>query len=116
MKKYDLEERTFNFAKEVRLCMLKLRKIHPFESDIQQVIRASGSIGANYLEANNSLSKKDFLYRLRISQKEAKECHYWLRLISDSSLQENEHSLQILINEVVQLRNILSAIILKSGG
>ena len=71
-KKYNLEERTFQFAKSVRGLVIKLPKTSWFIEDGKQLIRASGSVGANYIEANESLSKKDFLMRLKISRKEAK--------------------------------------------
>jgi len=46
---------------------------------LNSLVRASGSVGANYIEANESLSKKDFLMRVKICRKEAKESRYWLR-------------------------------------
>ncbi len=61
-KPYDLEERTFQFAKEVRLYTKTLEKTIANIEDSKQLARASGSIGANYIEANESLSKKDFIY------------------------------------------------------
>lgn len=82
---YDLEERTFLFGKNVRLLLQKL-KINPFnESDIKQVIRSAGSVGANYIEANESLSKKDFLHRIKICRKESKETAFWLRMLMETS-------------------------------
>ena len=86
MKKYyDLEERTFQFAKNVRLFIKSLIKTAGNIEDMKQVIRSSGSIGANYIEANESLSKKDFVYRIKISRKEAKESIYWLRLLKETN-------------------------------
>ena len=78
---YDLEERTFQFAKAVRLFVKTLPKTIANIKDGKQVVKASGSVGANYREADESLSKKDFLKRMKISRKEAKESAYWLRLI-----------------------------------
>ncbi len=49
--------------------------------DAKQLVRASGSVGANYIEANESLSKKDFIHRIKICRKEAKESRYWLKLL-----------------------------------
>ncbi len=77
-KKYDLEDRTFNFAKSVRALVKKLTKTIGNIEDGKQVIRSSGSVGANYIEANESLSKKDFVMRIKICRKEAKESRYWL--------------------------------------
>jgi len=80
-KQYDLEERTFLFAKEVRLFVKELPKTISNTEDGKQLVRSSGSVGANYIEANESLSKKDFLMRIKISRKEAKESRFWLKLI-----------------------------------
>ena len=112
---YDLEERTFQFAKSVRELVRKLPKTVSTIEDSKQVVRASGSIGANYIEANESLSKRDFLMRLKISRKEAKECGYFLRLIKGTLDGEIEKETYILYQEVLELRKILSAIILKSN-
>lgn len=84
-KVYDLEERTFIFAKDVRLFVKTLPKSISNTEDSRQVVRASGSVGANYREANEALSKKDFLMRMKISKKDAKESEYWLRLIKETN-------------------------------
>ena len=70
---YDLEERTFQFAKAVRLFVKTLPKTIANMEDSKQLIKASGSVGSNYREANESLSKKDFSLRIKISRKEGKE-------------------------------------------
>ena len=75
-KVYDLEGRTFQFAKEVRIFIKTLVKTIANNEDAKQVVRSSGSIGSNYIEANESLSKKDFVFRIKISRKEAKESIY----------------------------------------
>jgi len=82
---YDLEERTFQFAKNVRLWLKTLPSTIANIEDIKQLVKASGSVGANYIEANESLSKKDFKMRIKISRKEAKESAIWLRLILESN-------------------------------
>ena len=88
---YDLEEWTFQFAKAVRLFVKALPKTIANIEDGKQLVRAAGSVGANYIEANESLGKKDFLMRIKISRKEAKESAYWLRLINETnSLKKNE--------------------------
>lgn len=110
-KQYDLEERTFKFAKRVRGFVEKLPKTVRNLEDGKQLIRSSGSIGANYIEANESLSKKDFLMRIMISRKEAKETEYWLRLIEVEALEKEKIE---LINEATQLRKIFGAILVKS--
>ena len=68
-KPYDLEERTFQFAKEVRLFVKTLKNTIANIEDSKQVIRSSGSSGSNYIEANESLSKKDFVFRVKICRK-----------------------------------------------
>ena len=111
---YDLEERTFQFAKAVRLFTKTLPKTIANIEDGKQVIRSSGSVGANYREANESLSKKDFFMRIKISRKEAKESAYWLRLIHETNDLENADTAQNLIQEATELIKILSSILEKS--
>jgi four helix bundle protein len=109
-----LEERTFQFAKSIRLYIKKLPITISNTEDIKQLVRSSGSVGANYIEANESLSKKDFLFRLKISRKEAKESAYFLRLIYATNPTEFEAGGIELCEEAVQLKKIFSAIIEKS--
>ncbi|MCK5029590.1 MAG: four helix bundle protein [Bacteroidales bacterium] len=111
---YDLEERTYLFAKNVRQEMKKVKKYFFNEDDIRQLIRSSGSVGANYIEANESFSKKDFVHRIKICRKESKESAYWLRLINDSTYENNNKDLKILYQEAVELKKIFSSIIEKS--
>ena len=112
-KIYDLEERTFEFAKRCRAFVKKLRKTIANIEGGRQLIRASGSVGANYIEANESLSKKDFVMQVKISRKEAKESRYWLRLIetNDNPAQEKERI--GLVDETTELMNIFGSIIRK---
>ena len=112
--KYDLEERTFQFAKAVRLFVKTLPKTVANIEDGKQVVRSSGSVGANYREANEALSKKDFVMRIKISRKEAKESAYWLRLIHETNELENVNEALRLIQEAIELKKILSAILEKS--
>ncbi len=111
-KPYDLEERTFEFAKNVRAFVKKLPKTIANIEDGKQLVRSSGSVGANYIEANEALSKKDFIMRIKISRKEAKESRYWLRLLDVPENLENER--QSLINEANELTKILSTILKKN--
>lgn len=112
-KQYSLEDRTLDFAKMI----IRLSKELPSNTVnfklIDQIIRSAGSIGANYREANDSLGKKDFLHRLRIARKEAKETTFWLELILEAN-KDFEQQILNLIDECQQLRNILSSIITKS--
>jgi len=82
--------------------------------DGKQLIRASGSVGANYIEANEALSKKDFAMRIKISRKEAKESRYWLKLVDISNAPEHERNQRYLIQEATELMNIFGAILQKS--
>jgi len=110
-KHFDLEDRTLKFAKEIiKLCKQLPSNTVNFKL-VDQLIRSAGSIGANYREANDSLGKKDFIFRLRISRKEAKETVFWLELLLEANpnLQVSKH-----IQECTELRNIFSAIIKKS--
>lgn len=80
-----------------------------------QLIKSSGSVGANYIEANESLGKKDFLMRIRISRKETKESAYWLRLLLETNKFDDTHELRRLYNEAIELKKIFSATIEKSS-
>ncbi|MEO0571348.1 MAG: four helix bundle protein [Bacteroidota bacterium] len=82
-KIYNLEERIYVFARECRILVKSLPKTIGNIEDGKQLIRSSGSTGANYIEANEKLGNKDFLMRAKIARKEAKESHYWLKLLSD---------------------------------
>ena len=111
---YDLEERTFLFAKNVRSFVRKLPKTIANIEDGKQLINASGSVGANYIEANESFSKKDFVFRIKICRKEAKESKYWLRLVFIENSTELEGERERLVQEATELTNIFGAIIQKS--
>ena len=114
MKPYDLEERTFLFAKECRNYIRMLSKTTSNIEDGKQLIRSSGSVGANYIEANEKLGDKDLIFRLKISRKEAKESKYWLRLLHELNPDQRTMSDSLLF-EIEELRKILSAIILKTS-
>lgn len=112
--KYDLENRTFDFAKEVRAFVKQVPRSVGNIEDSRQVVRSSGSAGANYIEANEALSKKDFLMRIKICRKEAKESRYWLRLIDtgdDSTVNRHRDN---LVQEAIELTNIFGAILRKT--
>lgn len=110
-KKYDLEDRTFRFGKDVRAFIKWLPRTLINIEDAKQLVRSSGSIGANYIEANEALSKKDFVMRIMICRKEAKESEFWLNLIEvdDENLKKER-----LIKEAIELRKIFGAILEKS--
>lgn len=112
-KVYDLEYRTFLFAKNVRIFLKQMPKTIQTIEDGKQVIRSSGSVGANYIEANESLSQKDFCYRIKICRKEAKESVYWLNLLHDCNI-DYQIELKSLIQEATELKKIFSSILEKS--
>ncbi len=110
-KPYDLGKRTLKFAKDVRDYVKNLPKnLSNFEYG-KQLIRSSGSVGANYIEAEDALSKKDFIMRIKISRKEAKESGYWLEL---TETKEEIKEKPELIREALELTKIFGAIVEKS--
>jgi four helix bundle protein len=112
-KHYDLEERTERFAVAVLSTCKKITNNIENRELISQVVRSASSVGANYIEANEALGKKDFAYKIRICRKEAKETRYWLRLIVAVN-HDLEKSVKDLIQESTELMNIFGAILKKS--
>jgi four helix bundle protein len=104
-KQYDLEDRTLEFARRVRAFVKKLPR---------SIANTSGSVGANYIEANEALSKKDFRMRIKICRKEAKESRFWLRLVDAENDDELEKERKYLVNESTELMNIFGSILQKS--
>jgi len=111
-KPYDLRERTLRFAKTVRNYVKNLPKTLSNIEDARQLVKASGSVGANYIEAEEALSRKDFVMRIKISRKEAKESGYWLELTEPREEQMMEK--QNLIKEATELTKIFGSIVEKS--
>lgn len=107
-KVFDLEERTFIYARSVRAFLKTLRPNEGSVDDKRQLIRSSGSVAANYIEANQAISPRDFALRIRICRKEAKESYLWLRLIQDGT--HNRLQIQALIQESLELAKIFGAI------
>lgn len=113
-KYYELEKRTFEFAKRCRDFVSKLPKTISNIEYSKQLIKSSGSQAANYIEANESLSKKDFEYRIKISRKETKESCMWLELCETGPDRNFEKERVDLINEGIELRNIFNSILGKT--
>ena len=113
-KLFDLEDRTLAFAKKVRGFGKKLSKTTANLEDGRQLIKASGSVGANYIEANESLGEKDFVMRIKICRKEAKESGYWLKLVDADSEADLEKERKGLEKEATELMNIFGSILRKS--
>ena len=113
---YDLEKRTLRLAVEVREFIKLLPKTPANFEDAKQLIRSSGSIGANYIEANGALGRKDFLMKIRISRKEARETIFWLNIIINANNLNPEVNTfcESLIAETSEIKYILSAILKKS--
>ena len=112
--KYDLEERTLCFARDVVAFVNSLPRTTSNIEIGRQLIRAAGSVGANYIEANEALGKKDFLMRIKIARKESKEGRYWLYLVTcdEASMATQAR----LVQESTELMLIFSAILRKSMG
>ncbi len=110
-KYVDLEVRTFEYAKNIRNFVRKIPKTLIVFDDIKQLIRSSGSVGANYIEAIESFSNKDYIYRIKICRKEAKESCFWLKLIDLSNSPSLSDENKIFVKESTELMNIFGKII-----
>lgn len=113
-KHYDLEERTFKFAERCRDFIKKVPRIVSNIEYGKQLIRSSGSQAANYIEANEALSKKDFAHRIKICRKETKESCLWLRLCDIGDNQELIQEQKDLTSEAIDLRKIFTSILNKT--
>jgi len=111
-KKYDLEDRTMKFSKDIIDLVRKIPENSVTKSLIGQIVRSGTSIGANYCEADEASSKKDFINKLCISKKETKETKYWLQLIAHTLPNFKDES-RILWKEAQELNLILATIIRK---
>src|SRR5437867_5996686 len=98
-KPRDLEDRTFQFAESVRAFMKQLPRTLANTEDVRQLVRASGSVAANWIEADQALSKKDSLMRVKICRKEAKESRLFLRLLDAGLAKNTASSLDSLAKE-----------------
>jgi len=109
----DLIQRTYEFAVRVRRFVNRLpRSVSNFE-DSRQLVRSSGSVAANYLEAQEGLSRKDFFYRSKVCRKEARESGLWLRLLEAGSEVTLIKEREGLVTEVDELKRIFPAIAAK---
>ncbi len=111
---YDLEERTYRFAKKCADFVKRLPRTIANLEYTKQLIRSSGSPAANYIEANEADTKKDFLYKIRTCRKEAKESCLWLRLCDTGGDEKIKQEQEALIQEAIELRKIFNSIIEKS--
>jgi len=102
-KPHDLEDRTFQFAQSVRAFVKQLPRTLSNTEDVKQLVRASGSVAANWIEADEALSKKDFLMRVKICRKEAKESRLFLRLVDAGLAKSNVVARETLTTEAREL-------------
>lgn len=112
---YDLEERTFLFAQRCREFIKQVPFSISNKADLYQLAKASGSVGANYIEANESFSRKDYTFRAKICRKEAKESRYWLRLIDLTEKEDLEAERKALIQEATELMKIFGSLVTKNA-
>lgn len=114
MKENDLLKRTFNFGIS---CLKFLRKLesNPENNLIRfQLGKSCTSVGASYEESQAGSSKADFTNKVKIALREARETNYWLRVLKELN-DSNDVSLELLIKESQELKNILGAIVVKSN-
>ncbi|OGY06880.1 MAG: four helix bundle protein [Candidatus Blackburnbacteria bacterium RIFCSPHIGHO2_02_FULL_39_13] len=112
-KEYNLEERTVVLAENI-IHLVKKVKVTPINTRIiEQVVGSGGSVGANYCEANEAESKKDFTHKVGICKKEIKETKHWLRLLAASNPETREET-RTLWKESQELLLIFSSIVRSS--
>lgn len=108
-KQYDLEERTAKFGEQIISLCGKIKTNNITAPLINQFVRSATSIGANYCEANNASSKKDFRNKIFICKKEAQETKYWLRMLAQA-IPEKKEELKVLWKECQELTLIFQKI------
>lgn len=111
----DISKRSFDFAlRIIKLCQF-LNKTYALENNIlaKQLLRSGTSIGANVEEAQAGQSRSDFIHKMAIALKEARETNYWLRLLEASEILPNE-KIADLLNESEEIKKIIGAIIVSS--
>lgn len=111
-KQYDLEDRTLNFARRVNKYVNNLPRTTSNIENGRQLVRSAGAVGANYIEANEALSRKDFAIRVKICRKEAKESKFWLKLTEPKVIDLEEK--EFLVGEASELTKIFGSIVEKS--
>jgi len=108
-----IQDRALRFAVSLTKFIYKLNKSFEMRVLLDQLLRSGTSVGANLEEADSAVSKKDFINKIAISKKEARETRYWLVIIKESDLlrnDENRAALNELLSEVEQLIKIIGAI------
>jgi len=108
-KRNVIKEKSYEFALEIISLCQEMRKEKEYFLS-KQLVRSGTSIGANVEEASAAQSRKDFVAKMAISSKEARETHYWLRLIEDSRIC-NRLNVKPLIVECEELIRLLTSIV-----
>jgi four helix bundle protein len=111
----DIEERTFEFALRIVELAKGLPRTPVADVLMKQLLRSGTSVGANVEESRAGYSKDEFSYKMNIALKEARETHYWLRLIQQSGLAKPQQ-LDFLLDEAEQIKKILGSIVSKTRG
>lgn len=109
---YDIRERTFQFAVRVLRAIRRLSNDQASRVVAYQLAKSATSVGANVEEADGAESKKDFIHKMSIARKEARESRYWLRVVRAAILDNDEFT--ALEQESDEQVRILSAIISKA--
>ena len=113
-RQFDLEDRTLEFARRIRTFVKLLPRTVGNVEDVRQLIRSSGSVGANYIEANGALGKRDFAMKIKVCRKETKESRYWLNLLDTQRRQQAEGERRKMVQEATELMSIFGAILKKT--
>lgn len=108
IKTFDLENRTLTFSRNIIRLVKEINKDAISLIILKKLIRSGTSVGANYREANETKTPRDFKYRINIAKKEAKETIYWLELLGSSETARKD--LEVLMNEAQELVKILGSI------
>lgn len=111
-RKNVILEKSYEFAKQIVFLYLQLKNNREYDLS-RQLLRSGTSIGANIEEAQGAQSKRDFIAKMQISLKEARESHYWLRLMRDTGIAEADKA-NLLLSHCNELINILTAILKKA--
>lgn len=114
-KKYDLRERTAKFGEDIVNFAKKIPDHNVTRPLISQLVRAGTSVGANYCEADDASTKKDFVYKIGICRRESKETKHWLRMVT-TAVSALKADAEPLLTESQELNLIFSAIINRSMG
>lgn len=109
MKENVIHTKTYSFALKIIQVYIRLKEVHEYELS-RQLLKSGTSIGANAEEGSAAQTKKDFIAKFSISLKESRETHFWLRLLRDSKLMEQEEA-KNLLDECEEIQKIITSIL-----